>query len=169
LQPFNQGNPSIWGIDPAHGGPLVHPLPTALQRLGLLDNIDKHRVVHTAWASMAAPSPETVERLFPPEFKVKAATSGGEPLVDGAEVGRVQFETPLPFDWEPDQMEMQGQFPVSVAFDEPPASVLNTLWFCVWGVMEVLTLFEPVFTTGQPPLPVTEVPVLPFPPKPFRT
>jgi hypothetical protein len=40
LQPFHQGNPSIWGLN--GNLPLLHALPTALQRLSLLDNVDKH-------------------------------------------------------------------------------------------------------------------------------
>jgi hypothetical protein len=167
LQPYNQGNPSIWGTDPKTGGPLVHSLPMALQRLTTLDNIDKHRVVHAVWLGVSFfrgwPNPG-VETLFPPEFKFEGATVNRDPLEDGAEVGRLRFETPLPSNWEPDEVDVKREFPLQVAFDEPPAPILNVLEFCLWGVESVLELFSPVFAEGKPPSPVTTVEDLPFPP-----
>jgi hypothetical protein len=42
LQPFNNSNPSIWGYDARTGQVRSATLPTALDRLSRLDNIDKH-------------------------------------------------------------------------------------------------------------------------------
>jgi hypothetical protein len=167
LQPFNQGNPSVWGIN-ADGSPLMHPLPGGLHRLAALDNIDKHRVVHATWlaVSFLRGMPERLPLdLFPPQFKLVGTTIRNEPLVDGAEIGRLHFETPLPFDWKPEQVDMQRDFPVHVAFQDPPAPVLDVLWHCLSSVDSVLWLFKPVFESGQPPLPVTAIEVPPFPPR----
>lgn len=167
LQPYNQGNPSIWGIDPKTGGPLVHQLPAALQRLTTLDNIDKHRGIHAAWVGVRffRTPPWGLDLLFPPEFEVKGMTVNRQALVDGAEIGRLRFETPLPFHWMPDEVDVHRQIPLQVAFDEPLAPVLGVLGYCTWAVESVLRLFEPVFSTGQPPLPVTEIPVLEIAPE----
>jgi hypothetical protein len=166
LQPFNQGNPSVWGVD-AGGSPLMHPTPSALARLASLDNIDKHRVVHATWlaVSFLRGMPDRLPLdLFPPDFKLVGTTIRDEPLVDGAEIGRLHFETPLPFDWMPEKMDMQRDFPVHVAFQDPPAPVLDVLWSCLAAVEAVLWVFAPVFETGQPPRPVTAIEVPPFPP-----
>lgn len=168
-QPFNSGNPSIWGAPSFQSGgeiivagPHLHPLPTALQRLSILDNIDKHRVVHAAWlgVNIWRAMHREADIRFPPEFKQKSSSTAGEPLVDGAEIGRLYFETPLPFEWQPNQVDMKRGFPLQVAFDEPTPfnGVLEVLPFCLWGVESVLRLFEPVFTSLQPPLPVTAIP-----------
>ena len=80
-----------------------------------------------------------------------------DPLVDGAEIGRVQYEAPLPIDWMPDEMDVKRNFPLQIAFNEPSIdkSVVRTLNFCIWGAEMVLTIFQPVFEHHEPPLPVT--------------
>jgi hypothetical protein len=155
LQPFNHANPSIWGLD-AHGLPNLSGLPIALKRLSDLDNMDKHRVLHAVWLGVSwarSPSP-----TFPPEFQNVSRSTSNHPLEDGAEVGRWKFQTPLPFGWKPNEMDMQRYFPLEVSFDEPLAlnAVLEVLPFCLWGVGAILRLFEPVFVNGAPPLPVTD-------------
>ncbi len=72
LQPYNNGNASIWGTLPIEAfgaawpvsssrkdgtrqlvtpefAPALSVLPFGLQRLCALDNIDKHRAIHVAW------------------------------------------------------------------------------------------------------------------------
>ncbi len=57
-------------------------------------------------------------------------------------------------------MDMKRYFPLEVSLDQPfaPKAVLRVVPLCLWGVMQVLTLFEPVFAEGKPPLPVTAIP-----------
>lgn len=171
LQPFNLGNPSVWGPPSYPGpdaggiliaGPHFHPLPSALSRLSMLDNIDKHRVVHAAWVGVNVwrAMHREADIAFPPEFKQRSSSTAGEPLANDAEVGRLYFETPLPSDWQPDQVQMKRAFPLQVAIDEPfsGGGVLEVLPFCLWGVESVLALFAPVFSGRHPPLPVTAIP-----------
>lgn len=152
LQPFNALNPSVWGfITPQFRASL---LPTALDKLSRWDNIDKHRVIHAAVLAGA------LQLVNPPaarEFKYAGGGATYATLEDGAEIGRWRFETPLPFEWEPTQEEMKRHFPIEVALDEPipPKGVLTVLPLCLWGVSRVLEIFDPVFSSGQPPLPVT--------------
>jgi hypothetical protein len=155
LQPFNVGNASIWGAKDSL--PFESPLPGALQQLANLNSADKHRVVHASWLGSAR-GPFTGPKP-PPEFKHITGSYPGGPLKDGTEIAHWWFETPLPFEWQPTEMEMKGQFPIHVAFDEsyPISGVLEVVPFCLWGVAEVLALFEPVFSHGAPPLPVTAV------------
>src|SRR5205085_936482 len=86
--------------------------------------------------------------------------AGFAPLEDGAEIGRWYFETPLPREWRPDEMDMKRAFPIEVALDEPLPfkGVLEVLPFCLWAVDAVVTMFKPVFASPrQPPLPVTSI------------
>lgn len=157
LQPFNEGNPSVWGLD-EHGLPRHASLPVALHRLSSLDNIDKHRVIHAAWVGAAWGKGGRLE--LPSDFKFILSSVSAEPLRNNAEIGRYRFEPPLPHEWHPDEMDMKRCFPIEVAFDEPlpVKGVLEVLPFCLWGVDAVLALFGPVFSHGAPPLPVTAIP-----------
>jgi hypothetical protein len=69
------------------------------------------------------------------------------------------FETPIPFAWEPLEVDMKRFFPIEVCLDQPfaPPAVLQVVPFCLWGVDQVLAVFDPVFTEGNPPLPVTAI------------
>lgn len=50
LQPFNAGNPSIWGwSEDGFGEEHMPRLPSGLDRLTILDNLDKHRCVLQPW------------------------------------------------------------------------------------------------------------------------
>jgi hypothetical protein len=170
LQPFNQGNPSIWGpprFDSGQDGVIVagmhpHPLPSALGELAKLDNIAKHRAIHPSWVSVNAwrALHRDFDISFPPEFKQRGRSIAGDPLKDGAEVGRIQFEAPLPSEWQPADMDMKRAFPLQVALYESGITkgVLEVLDTCLWGAHSVLTIFVPVFTKRQPPLPVTAIP-----------
>jgi hypothetical protein len=160
LQPFNNGNPSIWGSRWG-GDPVVSPLPQALDRLARLDNLDKHRVIHATWLGVAWQPPSAPKG--PSDFKLVNHTLNTDPLKDDAEIARWRFATPLPREWIPTQVEMKDYFPVEVAFDEPVPlkGVQELLPFCLWAVEMVIRLFEPVFQ-GAPPLPVTSVEDPPF-------
>jgi len=159
LQPLNEHNPSVWG----RSGPLTPggrhaPVPLALSKLSAWDNLDKHRGIHATLLSGAVqfihnpPSPA--------EFKLLHRANTHDPLEDGAETGRWRFETPLPSAWTPTEVDMKRYFPLEVSIDLllPPKAVLQVLPLCLWGVDQVLALFDPVFAHGQPPLPVTAIP-----------
>jgi hypothetical protein len=170
LQPYNNGNPSIWGLDdkwpetpsmfPLGRPPRFSPLPDALYRLIDLDNIGKHRVIHAVWlgadwsANLASQFPG-----IPTDFREKGGTCSFAPLEDGAEIGSIRFGTPLPHEWEPGKVDMKRHFPLRVSLDEagPMNQVLATLPICLWAAEAILTIFEPVFSHGEPPLPVTAV------------
>jgi hypothetical protein len=153
LQPFNAWNPSVWGA-PQIGKP-ASLLPMALDKLSRWDNMDKHRVIHAAVVSGAL---QLANPPAPDEFKyLGGSPSSYATLEEGAEIGRWRFETPLPFAWEPTEMDMKRYYAVEVALDEPipPKGVLTLLPLCLWGADTVLQIFDPVFAAGQPPLPVT--------------
>ena len=96
LQPYNNGNPAIWGLS-QHGLPFNHALPQALDRLAALDNIDKHRVVHATWSGVDfLQSFMTGREGVPADFKFVTGSISGEPLEDGAQVGNWRFETRFP-------------------------------------------------------------------------
>jgi hypothetical protein len=159
LQPFNQANPSIWGVGKG-GFPRNAALPDALQLLSTFDNTDKHRVPHVTWATINVFSTPGIDTIAPPEFKGFSGGRSYAPLKDGAQVGTARWETPLPREWEPTEVEMQRCFPLKVAFGDvgPFKGVLDLLPYCLWGVEAVLALFEPVFRDyPQPPLPVTAI------------
>jgi hypothetical protein len=155
LQPLNAENPSIWGFN--QWG-LANPslLPMALGRLSTWDNMDKHRVIHAAWLGGAVKLGSNP--LAPAGFKCVSESTTYGSLEDGAEIGHWTFETPLPSEWTPTEMQMKRHFPIDVAIDEPTqliTSVLTVLPLCLWTVNTVLDIFEPVFSEGKPPLPVT--------------
>lgn len=155
LQPFNERNPVVWGPKP-DVGPWHAPLPLALSKLSAWDNMDKHRVIHATPLKRAI---QLRRPSVPPEFHFIGGTLSSDPLQDGAELGRWHFQTPLPFVWEPSEMDVKRHFPIEVAIEETiaPRAVLQVLPLCLWGVNQVLEIFEPVFSTGQPPLPVTSI------------
>lgn len=156
LQPFNSWNPSVWGFgDDATPASLPH----ALDRLSLLDNIDKHRVVHATWNGVRFWGGSSVFRDAPASFRGIASSTTIDPLEDGAEVGHCFFEAPLPGEWTPTEVQMKGYFPIQVAFPDPSPvkGVLEILPWCLSGVDAVLAIFAPVFQHGMPPLPVTAV------------
>jgi hypothetical protein len=134
-------------------------LPNALDRLSRLDNIDKHRVPHAAWATFNVHFAPSVNNFAPRAFKVNEASTTLGPLENDAEIGRLTFYTPLPSEWEPTDMDVKRCFPLQVALGEPRLfqGALEELAFCLWGVEAVLTIFNPVFERGQPPLPVTAI------------
>lgn len=162
LQPFNQGNVSIWGAANPNGSMRrIHPLPIALEYLSTLDNLDKHRLIHAAWIGVV-PGPDWDGPPRPPDnFRQLNAVINSKPLEDGAPVDTITFETPLPGEWQPSEVDMKRAFPLRVAFAEPAAlnRVLEVLGQCLWGVEAVLEIFRPVFEGFQPPLPVTAIEV----------
>jgi hypothetical protein len=172
LQPFNRANPSVWGSRPDTDGPVVmlyplpvmHSLPLALKRLAKLDTIDKHRIVNTIWTGVRS---QIARALSPPKrFTIKDSHSLLGALENGAEVGSMTFATPLPGEWHPDEMDMKQRFPVQVSMNDEDRfarRVLEVVPFCLWGVESVLTIFQPVFDSSQPPLPVTAIPNIPEP------
>jgi hypothetical protein len=149
LQAFLADDASIWGT--RNAPPL---LPRELARLAKLDNIDKHRVVHGTWHSADVLD---ISWPRPPQFVVRTAGFRGGPFENDALVGEIIFKTPLPYDWQPDQMYMKRLFPMQVAFADPAFvhSVRDVLAICLWGTEETLKLFEPAFGHDAPALPVT--------------
>jgi len=165
LQPYNRLNPSIWLIH----DPLKMPPPVGmyLAELSRLDNVDKHRIVHATWAAVSWVLGVSEADPWPAEFETVAGSYSGKPLVNGAEVGVWRFKIPLPFEWEPTQVEMKRCFPIEVTFDPHfmgGQPVLVILSLCLWAVEAVLGLFEPVFAFNGPPLPVSTLQVPPLRP-----
>jgi hypothetical protein len=162
LQTFQNGNPSIWGVEWLDGVrvPRVSPLPEALSLLSQLDNVDKHRVVHAVWNGNAVFAPKGAAPGIPPDFKLVTESLATSPLEDGAEVGSMFFATPLPHDWHPDEVQMKSYYPLEVSLDEPliVKAVLEIVPYCLGAVGAVLRLFDPMFTHGTPPSPVTTLP-----------
>jgi hypothetical protein len=157
LQPFNAGDPSIWTrSDPLSRSTRHAPVTEALTDLARWDNIDKHRVIHAALLRPAI-QPERIPH--PPGFRLVHDGSDWRPLEDGAQIGRWVFETPLPFVWTPAEVDMKRYFSIAVSLSESWATqpVLQVLPFCLWGVDQVLAIFDPVFTEGESPLPVTAI------------
>jgi len=158
LQPFNVSNPAIWGLEIKPGGsiwPTYGLAPTALLRLNSLNNIDKHRVIHVLAQSGALTFPPNA---WPADFTY---LGGSGPyfgkLGKDTKMGQWRFRTPLPSDWEPSEMEMKRYFALEVSVDEPFPfkAVLKLIPYCLAGVQAVLTIFNPVFALGKPPLSVT--------------
>jgi hypothetical protein len=151
LQPYNALNGSVWRLidEQFRRAP---PVGSSLAELSRLDIIDKHRVVHAMWTSVSvgaftAPDP------WPSEFKHIAGGFTGLPLKNDAEVGSWQFQTPLPYEWKPSEMDMKRSFPIEVAFDQKfigGQPVLVILPLCLWVVEAVLGLFEPVSARKAP-------------------
>jgi hypothetical protein len=168
LQPFNRGNASIWGSEWEKGalGPhsRPHALPVALNRLSILDNLDKHRIIHATWVGI---DPTLPWHINPPGGECIGGSTHLGTLEDGAEIGTLDFDEPWPADWEPNQMDVKRQFPIQVSlYDELRFAdrVLEVLPFCIWGVESVLRIFEPVCRIdSEPPLPVTVIPTVPIP------
>jgi len=152
LQPFNSADPTLWG---AQGSPL------RLSPIGILDNADKHRVPHIAWAGVNIRNNDvigTLAGLAPETFECIAASTTWGPLVDGAVLGEVQFEAPLPSRWLPDEAAVKHCFPLHVSTGDahPFNGILEVIPRCLWSVEAVLTLFEPVFQ-GHEPLSVATI------------
>lgn len=160
LQPYNVHNPSVWRMvnDEGMWRP-PYPIGNALDQLSKLDIIDKHRVIHAIWTGVSIIGGVTAPDCWPSEFKKIAGGASWKPLEENTEVGHWQFETPLPFDWEPSQVDMKRSFPIEVAFDKAllPQPILVMLPLYLWAVAQVLRLFEPVFAGQGPPLPVTAI------------
>jgi hypothetical protein len=154
LQPFNAGDPSVWGV----AGRLRSPLPVGLRRLSDLDNVDKHRAVLTSWlgGTFESGSPRCE---MPTGYRFVAGNGSFAPLENDAEIGRWRFATPLPSEWQPTQMDMKRSFPLEVSVGDPLPfkAVLEVLPLCLWTTRAILTIFQPVFSHGGPSLPVTAV------------
>ncbi len=161
LQPYNNGNPSIWGLRPGTMMPAIHALPNALDRLSTLDNIDKHRIVHAVWGQVDIMRSIRSGGLIPPaDFELIDQSISTAALKNGAQVGYLVFKTPLQSEWNPSEVDMKRAFPIQIALGEWPElySAFTILAACLWGVESVLSLFEPVFARYDPPLPVTTIP-----------
>lgn len=161
LQPFNESNPAVWGVDlrDSPNGPVAWPIygavAAALQRLNSLNNIEKHRVMHVIAQSGAV---HFEKGPWPEEFKYLGGSGPYFGKLDKVTmVGLWRFQTPLPFEWKPTEVELKRSFPLEVSLDEPLPfkAVLKVVPFCIAAVRAVLTIFEPVFVTGQPAQPVT--------------
>lgn len=161
LQPYNVGNPSVWGTVPWGTGrhPMIHALPAALQRVQRLDIVDKHRALQRLWVGVR-PQLRDISELAPDDFRSVGGSRSWAPLTEGAEVSRWRFVTPLPHEWQPSQEDMRALFPLQVSVGRGPdpfTGVLEVLALCIWGTHSVLELFAPVFSDHKPPLPVTAI------------
>jgi hypothetical protein len=155
LQPFNAGNPSIWGwSEDGFGDEHMPRLPLGLDRLTILDNIDKHRCILHPYVG---PKLWGGSLDAPTGFKFLSGSTPMEPLNEGSLIGQVRYETPLPGSWEPAQEDLKRNYPIQVSFGEPSLdkSVVRILAWCLWAVEATLKIFEPVFLHRKPPLLVT--------------
>lgn len=163
LQPYNAWDYSIWGVgagvvnqSPAFAATRRPPylwnpgnLPMLLQYLARLDNVDKHRLVHTAHRVAAYhDGPD-------PPIPGHGSSYPIGPLVNGAEVCRWRYDPPRPE--LPSDMDMEAYFPLDVAFDSPliatPAvQVLEKLSAATEIVLEI---FRPCVVDGGPPFSLT--------------
>lgn len=154
LQPYNAGDPSIWGSENMGWA----TVPAILEHLGKLDNADKHRGIHPTWHGVDwLPSTARLPR-FPDGFREMGTEIVNNALDENAYVGHWRFVTPLPSKWEPGQMEMKRAFPLQVCVGYLPLlqNVREVLSGCFVAVADVLHIFEPVFGEhGAPPLAVT--------------
>ena len=123
-----------------------------LERLALLDNIDKHRTVHATWHIGAFWEAES------PPIPLLGSTGGSNPLENEAEVGRWHYGTPKPE--LPADMDMNRYFPIDVAFDKLPLmySALEVLDLLADTIGIVLELFRPCVEVGAAPLPLSSIP-----------
>ena len=147
LQPYNNGNPSIWGQRPIGERPLagylvadwgdaaegrpaaaiaVSDVPVGLDLLTFFDNVDKHRAIPRLWHQVdhgelegGVLLVETYEPLSPPPtYELNSSSRTIQPLEDGAEVGHMKFRPPIDGLWTPTPMEMKRYFPIRVALGE---------------------------------------------------
>jgi hypothetical protein len=149
LQPFNASETTIWGVDETC---TPSALPALLQQVANLDNIDKHRVVHTVWNRMKM---DLALPALPPDFPPVMPARVVSPLENGAKIAEWQFLTPLPDpDWRPSDTELKRYFPINVCLENtfPGAPVYSDLAYYVAAVRAVLTIFDPVFSDGKLPL-----------------
>jgi hypothetical protein len=163
LQPYNAGNPSIWGwSEDGLGDEHMPPLPYGLDRLTMLDNIDKHRCILRPYVG---PKLWGSSLDAPAGFKPIGSGKPMEPLKEGALICRARYEIPLPHAWQPTQEDLMRNHPIQVSFDEPSLdkSVIRILAYCLWAAEATLKIFEPVFRRRQPPLLVTAS----LPPRPM--
>jgi hypothetical protein len=154
LQPFNARNVSIWG---AGEGCTPSVLPALLQQLAILDDIDKHRVIHTVWNRMEITIPAPV---LPHGFQLLAPARIVSPLQNDAYIGEWIFKTPLPStDWRPGQTEMKRYFPIHVSLENTLIGipVYDCLAHYIRAVRAVISIFEPVFSNGGSPLRPSDV------------
>lgn len=158
LQPFNAWDTSIWGDWP--NVPAV--LPGTLERISTLDNIDKHRTIHTAFLAIDFFGGKQGKN--PLEAQLRGLTTSNTPLEDGAEIGRWHFrERPLP---DLSKVDVKRQFPLGISIQEPTSElfmqgttegglILGTvdelLNWMLQSVARVIGLFIPCFASGAPP------------------
>jgi hypothetical protein len=163
LQPYNTLNPSIWPIVMAPNTPPTNSPGSALSTLSRMDIRDKHRALHAARAAISVGGALRSYLTKWPTGFVSVGSNGPKygPLENDAVVSICTFQTPLPYEWEPTQVDMKRRFPVDVVIDQTPPfldqAVLVILPPCLWAVEQVLRLFEPVFAGEGPPLPVSAI------------
>jgi hypothetical protein len=152
LQPFNAWDASIWGPSEwvVMGGGRHRMsgarIPTLLERLAELDNIDKHRLAHATYRG-----PEWFNAPEPPAPFTRATMSGDRLE---AEVGRWKYPTPRPD--LPADMDMKRYFPIGVALGDAPfmQTAVELLTSLAHTVEIVIELFRPCIEDGSSPLPV---------------
>lgn len=158
LQPYNTWNPAIYG-----SGLFWQPqsrsfnpfasIPTLLDRLNTLDNIDKHRTVHPVWQAVDVPSPR------PTGGGIRGSTVGMQGFENDAEIGRWNFDSSLP---DISSVNVKGYFPIGIAIGEPALSHMafspsigplnrSLLEVLLGMVADVIGIFLPCFGHGAPP------------------
>ncbi len=148
LQPYHGWDEAIWGhfLMP---GPLA-PISNYLSTLSELDNTDKHRTILPVWFVAGFSVPPVWQR----ELGITSTSLSGDPLSEGAEIGRWLFdgEPPIP----PSGMDMNAFFPCQMSLWQPyfGTRVGRILGNCLIAVRMVTEMFEPVFAHGLDPAPL---------------
>ena len=118
LQPYNAWNPSIWGAWNTPAG-----VSNLLEQISTLDNIDKHRVIHTPWHGADWWPTHGELPDLPERFTRTGSSTTTDPLEEDAYIGAWHFTPPLPSDWQPTQVEMKRAFPLEVCI--PTATLVH--------------------------------------------
>ena len=154
LQPFNSSNPSIWGWDSESFDRQMPLVPLGLARLQELDNVDKHRgILRPQWAPRQWGGPLN----SPPDFRPLGEFATVNPVVDGSQITRARFGLPFPYEWMPDEGDVKRSYPLEVSMPNPVINqpVIELLRRCLSATEWTLTIFQPIFSDQETPLPVT--------------
>ena len=126
------------------------PEATPLSELAWLDNIDKHRIVHSTHTALGA--------WEPVRFRIRANPSAGESvsveplvgandrLVDGGAIARLSFEMPCAAratTGADPHIEVEGEFASEIGFGEGrpiPSSHLDKLHELIFNIIRLLKL-----------------------------
>jgi hypothetical protein len=155
LQPFNAGDPELWGSD---RDPFALWSGSHLAMLADLDNVDKHRFVGPLYYTIDTASPATFPD-FGPGVSVNPMLFEG-PLLPGAIAGWWRFDGDTP-DHVPAELDLTTCFPLQLriadrvqsvhpllAFEPPPLTILLRSFIAL--CQRIVDAFAPALDGGVP-------------------